>query len=219
MTSRTSTHRGSSLNHRRAWAATYDRTPYQELPWFDAGPSHQVAMAVTEKFLPKGAAVLDVGCGAGSNVLYLCRKGFQGFGVDLSPGAVQAAQARASHERIKANFRVGDALNLDFPDRKFGGVVDNGCFHTIPVRRRAAYAREVARVLRPGGSFVLSWVAREHTGARGPPHRPSLEEVTRTFEALFLFVRTEYRARGDVEAPSFYDARLTRRVSPQPPAR
>ncbi len=217
MTPGAGSRQGSSARHRARWKATYEQTPYRELPWFDPEPSPQVARAVAERFLPPGARVLDVGCGAGSNVLYLCRTGLHGFGVDISPGAIQAAQARARDEGLTADFRVGDVLALDFPDGAFEGVLDNGCFHTLPVRSRVTYAKEVRRVLRPDGRFVLSWVAREHTGPRGPPHRPSLEEVVRTFEASFLFVRTGFHPPGTERGPAVYDAWLTRRTSAQPP--
>lgn len=213
----TRSRRGSSAQHRAAWKATYEETPYEELPWFDPEPSPQVVRAVDEGFLPPGVAVLDVGCGAGSNVLFLARKGFESHGVDVSPGAIRAAQERARKDGLAAEFHVGDALALDFPDARFGGIIDNGCFHTLPIRRRTDYARETARVLRPGGAFVLSWVAREHTGLRGPRHRPSLAEVTRALERRFLFVRTGFRPRLAEGAPAVYDAWLTRRVTPQPP--
>ncbi len=211
--------RGSSAGHRSMWKTTYEETPYDELPWFNPDPSPQVVQAVVEKFLPPRATVLDVGCGAGSNVLYLSRSGFRAVGVDISPGAIQAARSRALREGVSADFRVGDVLDLDFPAGKFGGMIDNGCFHTLPVRRRAGYAREAYRILRPGGSFALSWVAREHTAPRGPRHRPSLQEVTQTFEAGFLFRRTAFHMREEEGAPAIYDAWLTRRVSPQPPPR
>lgn len=201
------------------WKATYEETHYEKLPWFDPDPSPQVQRAVAEKFLVPGTAVLDVGCGAGSNVLYLSRSGYRGFGVDISPGAVQAAKSRALEQGLKADFRLGDALQLGFPEGKFGGVVDNGCFHTLPVNRRTEYAREIRRVLAPEGHFVLSWVAREHTAPRGPPHRPSLAEVTTTFESWFLFERTEFLLPQEAGAPCNYVAWLSRRTIPQPPPR
>jgi len=211
--------RGSSARHRSAWAATYEGTPYEQLPWFDRDPSPQVVRAVEENFLPAGAPILDVGCGAGSNVLYLRRSGFEGFGVDISPGAIRAAKARAVEEGLTADFRVGDVLKLEFPRGRFGGVLDNGCFHTLPISRRPDYAAEISRVLRPGGSFVLSWVAREHTRESGPRHRPSLEEVTRALESRFLFTHAEFHPGGPPGAPAVYDAWLVRRTAPQPPAR
>lgn len=211
--------RGSSAQDRARWRDTYAETPYDCLPWFDPEPSPQVVRAVTDKFLRPGTPVLDVGCGAGSNVLYLARQGFESHGVDLSPGAVQAANDRAQRDGLTVDVRVGDALRLDFPPARFEGVVDNGCFHTLPLRRRSDYAKEVARVLRPAGRFVLSWIGRESTGERGPPHRPSLAEVTGAFEALFLFARTEFHPAEHEGGACVYDAWLTRRTARQPPPR
>ena len=210
---------GSPAEHRSFWRSVYEENPYDALPWFDVEPSPTVARAVAEKFLMPGTAVLDVGCGAGSNVLFLARRGFESHGIDLSPGAVRAAQERARDEGLTIDVRVGDALDLDFPGARFDGVIDNGCFHTLPIARRRDYARELTRVLRPDGAVVLSWVAREHGGPYGPPHRPSLEEVTRTFEERFLFLRTEFHAPSDARSPPVYDAWLTLRRTPRPPPR
>jgi len=201
------------------WRATYEETPYNQLPWFDPDPSPVVVGAVEGGFLPAGAAVLDIGCGAGSNVLYLARKGFRAHGIDISPGAIRAAEARAQAEGLTIDVRTGDALAIADPAESYGGLVDIGCFHTIPIGRRPDYAREVARILRPDGSFVLSWVAREHEGPHGPPHRPSLEDVTKTFEARFLFTRTEFHGAPQGGSLPFYSAWMVRRSVPQPAAR
>lgn len=211
--------RGSPRSHQAVWREMYEGTKAEDLPWFDPDPSPVVVQASDGKFLPPHSAVLDIGCGAGSNVIYLARAGFEAYGVDLSPGAVRAAESRANSAGVKVDVRVGDALALEFPEGKFGGVVDHGCFHTLPVDRRTDYAREVSRILQPGGSFVLSWVAREHTGPMGPHHRPSLEEVTRVFEKYFQFVRTEFRPSVEEGVPSSYVAWLMRRATPQPPRR
>ena len=85
---------GSPAAHRALWREIYEKTPHTELPWFDAGPSPPVVRAVEEGFLSPRWPVLDIGCGAGSNVLYLRQKGFESHGVDISPGAVRAANHR-----------------------------------------------------------------------------------------------------------------------------
>ena len=211
--------RGSSARERAQWRTTYERSPYDQLPWFEPGPSPAVQRAVESGFLAKGSEVLDIGCGAGSNVLYLARNEYRALGVDLSPGAVAAARSRAAEAKLLVTVQEGDALALPFADGSFDGLVDIGCFHTIPFRRRSRYVAEVHRVLRAGGSFVLSWVAREHLGPRGPPHRPALNEVTQLFESRYLFVRTEFLPPRDAGEPPAYCAFLRSRTEPYPPRR
>ena len=211
--------RGSSREHRAQWRATYEKQKYDQLPWFESGPSPPVQLAVAERFLPKGGDILDIGCGAGSNVLFLAQNGYRAHGIDLSPGAVSAARSRVAESRLTADIQEGDALALRFPDRSLDGLVDHGCFHTLPPSRRLDYAREAHRVLRGGGGFVLAWVAREHTGPMGPPHRPSLHEVTATFESRFLFTRVGYSPGREEGEPSSYFGFLSRRSTPYPPRR
>ncbi|MFZ0698574.1 MAG: class I SAM-dependent methyltransferase [Thermoplasmata archaeon] len=209
--------RGLSVQARAQWKATYEKTHYDQLPWFDPGPSPSTRRAVSERFLPKRGSVLDVGCGAGSNVIFLAQSGYEAHGIDISPGAVAAALERAAQARVRVDVREGDALALPFPDGALDGVIDHGCFHTLPIHRRPDYAAEVQRVLRREGRFVLTWVAREHTGPRGPPHRPSLEEVASVFESRFLFTRTAFQPESEEGGPACYMAFLSRRSTPQPP--
>jgi len=209
----------SSVATRAHWRDTYEETPYKDLPWFSPDPSPEVVQSVKEGFFPPGRDVLDIGCGAGTHVLYLASKGYTAHGVDLSPGAVQAVQERARKAGLRVDVREGDALALPFSKGSLAGALDHGCFHTLPFRLRKSYVAEVFRVLRPGGSFLLSWTGRETTFARGPPHRPSLAEVTTLFEPRFLFLRTAFRRSEEEPGWTTYCAWLTRRTSPQPPRR
>jgi SAM-dependent methyltransferase len=170
-----------------------------------------------------GTKVLDLGCGAGTNSLFLARQGFHVTGIDLGEGAVRAATERARRAGVAAEFRVGDVTKLPFAEGAFGGAIDVGCFHTLPLDLRPAYAKEVARILRPRRVLALSWIAREFKGDRGPPHRPSVEEVAHALEEEFLFLRAEYwpsyTGRPQKDAPPVYVAWLGRRSFPRPRAR
>jgi SAM-dependent methyltransferase len=200
------------------WEETYRRTPYRELPWFSPRPYYGVVRAVRERWLRPGTRVLDVGCGAGTNSIFLARAGFRVRGVDLAPVAIAVARRRAKRARLTIDFQVADALRLPFPSASFGGAVDVGCFHTFDPRLRPALARELARVLRPGARYVLSWIAREHSGSSGPPHRPGLDEVAKALEDQFSFLRCEFR-RGTRTEAAHFTALLERRSGPRPPAR
>jgi SAM-dependent methyltransferase len=200
------------------WEETYQRTHYRNLPWFSPRPYYGLVRAVRERWLRPGTRVLDIGCGAGTNSIFLARSGFRVQGVDLAPAAIEAARRRANRARLPIRFEVADALRLPVRTASFGGAVDVGCFHTFDPALRPAFSRELARVLRPGGRYVLSWIAREHTGEPGPPHRPGLDEVTQALEDRFLFLRCEFHP-GSRAGSAHYTALLERRREPRPPAR
>jgi SAM-dependent methyltransferase len=213
----------------RSWAKTYAETAYTKLPWYSPHPSPWVKRAVESGWIRPPSRILDIGCGAGTNVLWLAREGFRATGLDLAPGAIEAAKARAHRRGISANFTQGSATSMPFPKSAFEAATDNGCFHAIPFAAREEYAREVGRVVKPGGAFLLSWIGREETRPFGPPHRPSVQEVAAIFEPTFTFVRTEFfgsdmpgawftRGSGG-QGLARYSALLWRRRSNQPPAR
>ncbi len=133
---------------RRMWEETYERTSYRDLPWFSPRPYYWVVRAVRERWLRPGARVLDVGCGAGTNSIFLARRGFRVSGVDLAPAAIAVAKKRATRAGLTVDFQVADALRLPFPTASFGGAVDVGCFHTFDLHLRPAFSREMARILR-----------------------------------------------------------------------
>jgi SAM-dependent methyltransferase len=80
--------------------------------------------------------------------------------VDSSSVALDLARQRALDEGLAVDWRLGSALALPVADRSIDLALDRGCLHVISRRYRRRYAKEVARVLRPGGTLVL-WAARE----------------------------------------------------------
>ncbi len=222
---------GMSKAARARWAAMYADTSFQNLPWFSPDPFPALVRAVEDQWLKPPGPILDVGCGAGSNVLWLAERGFRATGIDVAPGAIAAAHSRRTPSTRKARFQVDDALALSFPAGSFRGAVDAGCFHTLPPGKRSEYARSLARVLRPDSTYLLSWVGREETREWGPPHRLSVNDVAEVFEPLFLMEQVEYRPRRVRVTSSVqrsgrplttlagYTARLMRRSEPQPPPR
>ena len=100
--------------------------------------------------LPAGRA-LDLGCGAGRNSVYLARHGWDVTGVDFVEHAITRARARAVAEGLQVRFVHGDITRLDelgVGDR-YTLLVDFGCFHSVPVARRDAYAAAVTKVAAP----------------------------------------------------------------------
>ncbi|HZY71130.1 MAG TPA: class I SAM-dependent methyltransferase [Thermoplasmata archaeon] len=200
------------------WRQAYAETPYRDLPWFSPSAYPWIQRAVEERWLRPGSRVLDLGCGAGTNALFLARSGYRAAGVDLAPGAIAAAKSRFHRAKLEGDLRVADALDLPFARGAFGGATDVGCFHTLPIRLRRAYAHELGRVVRPGGRYAVAWVGPEARNRFGPPHRPSVEEVASVFEEEFRCLRIEFLERTWRTFPS-YGAVFERRHGRRPPRR
>lgn len=110
--------------------------------------------------LPPGTTVLDVGCGIGGSSRILARDyGFNVTGVTISPGQVKRAQA-LTPEDVSAQFRVDDALALSYADASFDVVWSVEAGPHMP--DKAVFARELLRVLKPGGVLVVAdWNQRD----------------------------------------------------------
>ena len=129
---------------------------YEEgrVPWDDPAPPPEV-VALAES-APPGRA-LDVGCGYGRAVIYLAERGWSAVGVDFVPRAIAVAQRRAVAAGVadRAVFHVASATDLTFLAPPFDLVIDVGCMHSFTSEMLLAYGDEIARLLRPGGQYVL----------------------------------------------------------------
>lgn len=102
-----------------------------------------------------GERVLDIGCGNARDIASISQSGGQVVGVDISEGMVEAARREINCIGIRdVILQVGDATCLDFPDDFFDKILCSEVIEHIPDVSRAL--REMRRVLRPGGSLVLS---------------------------------------------------------------
>lgn len=109
------------------------------------------AMAPYMATLPKGARVLDGGCGLGDWTLYLARQGFSVVGLDLSRKTVEQLQARFP----EAEFIDGDIRNTGFGDASFDAYFSWGVFEHFETGLQDC-VREAFRVVKPGGLLFVS---------------------------------------------------------------
>jgi ubiquinone/menaquinone biosynthesis C-methylase UbiE len=103
-----------------------------------------------------GAVCLDVGAGTGSEVVRLASAvspGGRAVGVEPNPGMRAEAERRARSRGSAAEFVDGDAAALPFGDREVDLVRCERVFQHLA--DPSAAAREIARVLRPGGRVVV----------------------------------------------------------------
>ena len=110
--------------------------------------------------LPRGTTLLDVGCGIGGSSRILAQDyGFDVTGVTISPQQVKRAQ-ELTPEGVDAKFLVDNAMKLSFPDASFDVVWSVEAGPHMP--DKAIFARELMRVLKPGGILVVAdWNQRD----------------------------------------------------------
>jgi arsenite methyltransferase len=114
--------------------------------------------------IPRGAAVLDLGCGAGTDSLIAARRvGPPGkvIGVDFSAAMLhRARQAAREYEARNLEFRQADAERLPLENSEIDVAIVNGIFNLNPARD--SLFRELARVVAPGGSvFAAELILKE----------------------------------------------------------
>ncbi len=133
----------------------------------------------------KKGRVLDVGCGTGENAIFLAQNGFSVVGLDVAKKALQVAMAKAAQRKVKVDFRVGDALSLDFPENYFDIVIDSGLFHTFTDEDRPVFAAEIARVVRDDGLYFMLCFSEKEPTDWGGPRRMTRKEIEQTFSPSF----------------------------------
>jgi SAM-dependent methyltransferase len=108
--------------------------------------------------LPRGATVVDVGCGAGTDLLLAALHvgpAGRAIGVDMTGEMLAVARDGARACALDhVDLRLGDATALPVDDGSADIVISNGVLNLVPDKRRAI--SEIARVLRPGGRAQIA---------------------------------------------------------------
>lgn len=100
-----------------------------------------------------GERVLDVACGTGNAAIRAAQAGGRVVGLDLTPELLEAARRRAAEAGVEVEWVQGDAEALPFANESFDVVVS--ILGVMFAPRHELAARELARVLRPGGRIAL----------------------------------------------------------------
>jgi SAM-dependent methyltransferase len=149
------------------WDAAYRRG---QAPWDTGRPSAELQRVVSEDGLMGGRA-LELGCGTGTNALWLAEQGFEVTALDFSAVAIEQARARAGEAGeagTRVRFLVADVLEAPPVEGPFDFFFDRGCYHVVRQHDAEGYLR-LLRLLTASGSrgLVIAGNAREPTA--GPP--------------------------------------------------
>lgn len=142
-------------------------------PW-DTGVSPPELYEFIDTHRP--ARAIDLGCGTGTNVITLAKAAESVTGVDFASRAIALARRKARAAHIQGKLRVGDATRLDGIEGPFDLALDMGCFHNIG--ERAAYLRELDRLLAPGGFWLMYQFVQAAPSLDEPGHRSGWAKMT-----------------------------------------
>ena len=142
------------------------------------------------EYLPEDGFVIEAGCGLARWVVYLRRKGFKVFGLDVSHETLEEARRDAGDAPLAA----GDVLLMPFKDEEFAAVLSFGVVEHLEELLPAAF-EEIRRVLKKGGLLFLAV--------------PCANFLRRIMVHPYILVRNLVRRMCDIELV-FDECRYTR---------
>lgn len=170
------------MNRKIGWNERYIAG---DLPWDTGKYDFNLAEVVTGRHI-KPCKALEVGCGTGTNAIWLSRQDFSVTAVDITEVGIQKAIEKASEAGVECKFYVRDFMRERIDGGPFGFVFDRGCFHSFDrAADRSKYAKIVHSCLERDGLWLtLVGNADEPHRDPGPPQRTA-NDITKAVEPYF----------------------------------
>jgi ubiquinone/menaquinone biosynthesis C-methylase UbiE len=113
-----------------------------------------------------GERVLDLGCGTGTLTVMLktAYPGIDLVGLDGDPEVLKIAAEKAKTQGVNIEWKQAMAFALPFPDNSFDKVVTSLMVHHLTLENKLQAFKEVHRVLKPGGIFLLLDLGKPQNG-------------------------------------------------------
>ena len=167
---------------REYWESRYQSS---DMPWEKGAPSPGlVDFLAAHPDLPRGTVCVP-GCGTGHDVREFARAGFDPFGFDIAPSAIQLATEKTKAAELKAKFQLADFLH-DEPPQKFDRLFEHTLFCAIKPPERDDYVRATLRWLKPDGQYLaVNYLIPDEDG---PPFGTTRDELWRLFSPHFELV-------------------------------
>ncbi len=177
------------MKEKHEWEKRYEQ---KELPW-DSGHPASCLMQLLAPWPQFNGSVLEVGCGTGTNAVWMAEQGLQVTGIDIASGAVALARQRAEEKGVQCSFIEEDFLNSSLVEAgAFSFLFDRGCFHSMDEGHRVPFVQRAAQCLKPGGLWfsLMGNTDQSSPPGEGPP-RLSAAEICTAVEPFFEILRLE----------------------------
>jgi SAM-dependent methyltransferase len=117
------------------------------------GEPHDLVVALAQ-YLKPASTILELGCGDGRDALHLAGLHHRVIACDFSDAALSQFSEAAARRRVEQRLMDVAILPYSFPDESFDAVYARLSLHYFPAAVTVQIFAEIARVLRPGGSFL-----------------------------------------------------------------
>ncbi len=161
------------MNTRSHWENVYSTKAPDQVSWYR--PHLETSLALVERATAgRNDAIIDVGGGESTLVDDLLARGFQNITVlDVSQTAIDVTRKRLGQAAQRIHWLAGDITQLELEPGAYDVWHDRAVFHFLTApHQRAAYVRQVARSVKPGGYVIISTF-----GPEGPAKCSGLEVV------------------------------------------
>jgi SAM-dependent methyltransferase len=127
----------------------------QRIKAVDAETKRFLTDVLAQPWRPKGGRVIELGCGTGPILRWICKRGFSGLGIDVSKTAI--AMAKEQSKGLNVRFKQADVCRSSVERvGKFDLAIDGHCLHCIIRHKdRKAFLENSFKLLRKGGLFVV----------------------------------------------------------------
>jgi len=195
-----------------------ERYSTKQTPWDSGKHSIELERVLNERPI-NPCRMLEIGCGTGTNAIFLAQRGFTMTAIDVSSLAVEQAKAKAQKAGVKIDFRVANILENSDLGGPFDLVFDRGVYHHLRTVDLWGFQNALSRLTKSGSHYLtLAGNANDRITPPdgGPPVVRTLEicsELTSLFDLVQLreFTFNGIVVEGKPVSPLAWSALFRRR--------
>jgi len=168
-----------------------ERYAARNIPWDTCAPSTELQAILAERKIAP-CDTLELGCGTGTNAIWLARQAFRVTAVDVAPLAIDEAKAKSARTGAQVEWHVADLSSGDHPalHRAYDFVFDRGVYHCMRRDALDAFRATLVRVTKPGTIWLsLAGNANDPAASEPGPPRVTATEMCQELESLFELVQ------------------------------
>jgi cyclopropane fatty-acyl-phospholipid synthase-like methyltransferase len=149
------------------------------------------------RVLRQDAKVLDVGCGAGADIVFFAQEGFDVYGIDIAPSGLSFTKTRLDGFCLNANLKLESADVLEFPNEYFDLIVSVGVYQYLPFEQVNRSISRISKILKQNGKGLFVFASDKDVRSPEPQqlnkgyHGYTRNEIKQIFEGKFAKIEMD----------------------------